>query len=337
MTRPLGARIHQIQNDMQISFPEAHARGVPAIPPWLSRKICVRMDCTKYKKDTTHKSVYLKLVRDIIDSYDNPREIIFTDGSKTEEGVGAAVVTDKEILRFQLRSTCSIYTAELTAILQAMIYVQNNRPGTYLVCSDSLSSILSLQENFSKDPLIQQISSLNYQLCCQSKIIVIVWVPGHIGVRGNEVADQAAKAAISDGIPETKVRYEDLKHFVKVKCQEYWQREWQECDTHLKLLQPTIKNWSYPKGLSRKEQVCLTRVRIGHSRLTSCHLFGLEPQICEECQCILKFDHILVCPRFRAEKSRLNVPDSLQNCFHNHTSVLSLLKFLKIIKFFHKI
>nr|CAI5844970.1 unnamed protein product [Callosobruchus analis] len=32
MTRPLGARIRQIQNDIQITFPEAHARGPPAIP-----------------------------------------------------------------------------------------------------------------------------------------------------------------------------------------------------------------------------------------------------------------------------------------------------------------
>nr|CAI5833378.1 unnamed protein product [Callosobruchus analis] len=119
-----------------------------------------------------------------------------------------------------------------------MIYVQNNRAGTYFVCSDSLSSILSFQENFSKDTLIQQINSLNYQLCCQSKniILVLVLVPGHIGARGNEVADQTAKAAIFDGLPEIKVRYEDLKHFVKLKCQEYWQREWHECDTHLKLL-----------------------------------------------------------------------------------------------------
>nr|CAI5844951.1 unnamed protein product [Callosobruchus analis] len=155
MTRPLGARIRQIQNDTQISFPEAHARGVPAIPPWLSKKICVRMDCVKYKKDATHNSLYLKLFRDIIDSYDNPREIIFADGSNTEEGVGVAVVTDKEILRFQLSSTCSIYTAELTAILQVMIYVQSNRAGAYVTCSDSLSSILSLQENLSKGSLIQ--------------------------------------------------------------------------------------------------------------------------------------------------------------------------------------
>nr|CAI5832953.1 unnamed protein product [Callosobruchus analis] len=235
MTRPLGARIRQIQNDMQITFPEAHARGPPAIPPWLSRKICVRTDCAKYKKDATHNSLYLKLFRDITDSYDNPRDIIFTDGSKTEEGVGAAVVTDKEIPRFQLRSACSIYTAELTAILQAMLYVQNNGAGTYLVCSDSLSCILSLQDNFSKDPMIQQINSLYFQLCCQSKTIIFVWVPGHIG---NEVADRAAKAAILDGLPKTKVRHEDLKHFIKEKCQEYWQREWQECDTHLKRLQP---------------------------------------------------------------------------------------------------
>nr|CAI5860079.1 unnamed protein product [Callosobruchus analis] len=178
MTRPLGARIRQIQNDMQITFPEAHARGLPAIPPWLSRKICVRTDCAKNKKDSSHNYLYLKLFRHITDSYDNSRDIIFTDGPKTEEGVGAAVVTDKEILKFQLRSTCSIYTAELTAILQTMLYVQNNGAGTYLVCSDSLSCILSLQDNFSKDPTIQQINSLYFQLCCQSKNIVFVWVPG---------------------------------------------------------------------------------------------------------------------------------------------------------------
>nr|CAH7729956.1 unnamed protein product [Callosobruchus chinensis] len=66
-----------IDNDIQMRFPGAHSRGLTARPPWLSEKTCVRMDCASYKKYVIHKSLYLKVFKDIIDYYNTLKEITY--------------------------------------------------------------------------------------------------------------------------------------------------------------------------------------------------------------------------------------------------------------------
>nr|CAI5866391.1 unnamed protein product [Callosobruchus analis] len=108
--------------------------------------------------------------------------------------------------------------AELSAIIQAMLYVQNNGAGTYLVCSDSLSCILSLQDNFSKDPMIQQINSLYFQLCCQSKNIRITYRPISMLPSYSKIFEKIMNIRIITHMTQTKqladAQYEYYKKFI---------------------------------------------------------------------------------------------------------------------------
>nr|CAI5833666.1 unnamed protein product [Callosobruchus analis] len=115
---------------MQITFPEVHARGPPQYHLGYLGKSASGQIAPSTKK-MLHIILYISNYLEISQIPMITREILYL----LMEGVGAAVVTDKEILRFQLRSTCSI-----SAILQGMLYVQNNGAGTYLVCSDSSPS-----------------------------------------------------------------------------------------------------------------------------------------------------------------------------------------------------
>ena len=67
----------------------------------------------------------------------------------------------------------------------------------YIIFLDSLSVLLSLRNKKLENPLIIKLMN-RLDLMSNSKGIMICWIPSHIGVRGNEKADSAAKSARFD-------------------------------------------------------------------------------------------------------------------------------------------
>ena len=47
------------------------------------------------------------------------------------------------------------------------------------------------------NPLILQLLQKLHHLSCANKTIHVCWVPSHIGIRGNEAADMAAKESLN--------------------------------------------------------------------------------------------------------------------------------------------
>ena len=50
-----------------------------------------------------------------------------------------------------------------------------------------------------------------YVSLCRSKTIIFCWIPGHINIRGNEMADQEAKDALNMDIANVKIPFTDKK------------------------------------------------------------------------------------------------------------------------------
>ena len=44
----------------------------------------------------------------------------------------------------------------------------------------------------------------------------MTWVPSHVGIRGNELADEAAKAALNERPTMITLPYSDFKPFVNI-------------------------------------------------------------------------------------------------------------------------
>ena len=83
------------------------------------------------------------------------------------------------------------------AILLALQWVEEVRPLRAVICSDSSSSLISLKNNKSEgrpDVLIKMQQTL-YRIQMMGPSIILVWIPAHIGIKGNEVADKCAKEA----------------------------------------------------------------------------------------------------------------------------------------------
>ena len=101
-----------------------------------------------------------------------------------------------------------------------------------------------------------------------SKEIIICWIPSHIGVKGNERAGLAAKSALDLTLDKFRIPYIDLKPKINEHLLTKWQEYWNK-NIHNKLfqIQLTFGEWRPAFKKSRREQVIICRLCIGHIRL----------------------------------------------------------------------
>ena len=90
--------------------------------------------------------------------------------------------------------------------------------------------------------------------------------------------------------------------------------------------------------VNRKEQVVLTRCRIGHSRLTHSFLLNNEDQPwCIPCHQVYTIKHILIdCIDLHPFRTRYYNVQNIKELFNNVESK-TILEFLKDINVYHKI
>ena len=80
-----------------------------------------------------------------------------------------------------------------------------------MILLDSLSSLQSIFNLKYDHPVLVQILDLYTEMTRDGREIVFIWVPGHVGIRGNSAADFAAKDALDGDISVELIPFSDLK------------------------------------------------------------------------------------------------------------------------------
>ena len=177
----------------------AARRPVHPYPPWVVEGARVELEVAGLRK-SDNPLILQAAARELINNQYNHCICVYTDGSMTTEGVGAAFVVPQLsnlIRKYQLPHV-SIFTAELVAILMALNFFNDlyQPPMAVSVFSDSLSALQAIKHNSqSSREDVKEIVVVCHQLITRGTDIVLQWVPSHVGVPGNESADRAAKQA----------------------------------------------------------------------------------------------------------------------------------------------
>lgn len=136
---------------------------------------------------------------------------IYTDGSKVKgaKSVGLACICPELNIQIckSLPGKSSIFTAESAAILEAVKIAETNPDRKTIIFSDSQSVLRSLGRNkmsIKESSFILEIKKRITKCSENSQLIQLCWIPSHLGVGGNEEADELAKAAADISIHNIK-------------------------------------------------------------------------------------------------------------------------------------
>ena len=175
-------------------------------PPWelaMPRFECRYAEGSSKKSDPRFATV---LAREKIERQFSQHLKVYTDGSLLDSGeVGCAfVIPDLGITKeFKLNAGLSIFSAEMFAILMACEFINDmpNTPRGVVILSDSKSSLQALERGGSRNRSDVQANILHvaHQIITKGSDLALMWLPSHCGIRGNELADCAARSAIDTG------------------------------------------------------------------------------------------------------------------------------------------
>jgi len=160
--------------------------------------------------------------------------LIYTDASKSINGTGFTIVDGPQVKTFRLPSFSSIFTAESYALYTAVQFAIQSDYKYTLIISDSLSTLISLQDHHSQNEVIQLTKDL---ISAPKNKINFMWVPSHIGIPGNEKSDKMANEAVTSTTSTiiNKIPNKDLTNEAHKRIIKTWQNHWDAIPSSNKL------------------------------------------------------------------------------------------------------
>lgn len=177
-----------------------------------------------------------------------------------DHSVGAAVWSTEFQTHVCLPYHITIFTSELYAILLELTYSIQSTHENILILSDSLLALNALKTHNTGDNPIQG-NIVNKLHICHKKVL-LMWVPGHVGISGNDHTDALAKqASVLKDIEALPWELKSCVAMMKLTLQQTWQNTWNTTHIHNKF-KSHISHWDTAHRHNRKEETILARLHL---------------------------------------------------------------------------
>ena len=266
-----------------------------SIPPWKIPVISVNLDLLN-KVDKIYSPLETKfLTRDYIDSYSGYLNI-FTDGSKQSNNSTASAVYIPYFnvqLAKRIPDLCSVYTAELIALLLTLNWIRDVKPSCSAIFTDSLSALETLQnpqEHINKNAIVKEIVVILHELFCNQIKVVFNWIPSHVDIKENDKVDLLAKNACKNILTQIQVplNRSEINKEIQLKYQVIWETQYNlnNKGQFFKSIEPIVKNIQIINLQNKHMETIIYRLRTGHNRLNMhLHKIGLHNSgLCDFCE-----------------------------------------------------
>nr|XP_029722735.1 uncharacterized protein LOC115263670 [Aedes albopictus] len=236
------------------------------------------------------------------------RRRIFTDASKEGErcGVGIYLESCKRRHYYRLEQESSITAAEMTAIKVAISFVEQMELHNCVIYTDSKSACMILEDSMDEkagSTIVAEILRIAHRFGT-----AIQWIPSHVEVEGNEIADKLAKLGLSDIAPTygNRLCLNDALHRFKIQTQDNANRWYQdysmEKGKRFSEIFPVFSTepWYYKVQMEGRDVRLTNRLMTGHdfSKYWLAKMKIAEDEDCDMCEVPETSEHIIVyCPK----------------------------------------
>eukprot|EP01061_Rhynchopus_euleeides_P005485 TRINITY_DN1472_c2_g2_i4.p1 TRINITY_DN1472_c2_g2~~TRINITY_DN1472_c2_g2_i4.p1 ORF type:complete len:305 (+),score=18.90 TRINITY_DN1472_c2_g2_i4:1175-2089(+) len=277
-----------------------------------------------------------RAVKHLRETYTAPAWWVYTDGSTDLDRGGAGAVlyppdpdsTPLTVVAAAGRRA-SAYQAELVALREALTRLRGvlHRGQVAVICTDSQSALRALQAGPARvrEDVLHRIWTLLFDLTLNlDATIHLQYVPAHVGIEGNEVADGLA-AKGRDKPQEEPLSYAGAKAAVRRYHDPLTPRQGTLYWTDGILKRPPLPM----PALKRREEVLIRQLRAGRHRLLWDFRRGEDDKNtppCPFCEESCDIEHVFSCERLEEERKKtLSTTDPRKLLFRRPTEVVRYL------------
>ena len=207
---------------------------ISPLPPWTSltniRFISSHKNCTKRTDPPERRR---NAAEHTIKELPQTELQIWTDGSAnsgTEDGGSGILIykgSGEKRIRLPAGKRTSSFHAELVALEGALRAVQEDEKRICTIFTDSQSAVKHLENGpeYARTETVVNVWRLMQRINESGKQVIIVWVPGHAGLEGNEKVDEIAKEATPEDQRSAKVPQGAAESSIHRHCTKEWIKE----------------------------------------------------------------------------------------------------------------
>ena len=136
-----------------------------------------------------------------------------------------------------------------------------------IIFSDSLSALQGLANLDMTSTLLSDVRTRMYNISKEGSKVELAWIPSHVGIHGNEIADKLAKEGLSRDIIDHEVTLEidKIVSIAKGNIDQIWQNRWNS-DIRARFyyaLEPQVNSAVKFHDNIRRREVAISRLRFG--------------------------------------------------------------------------